>query len=171
MRKASNHKKLLRVITLCVVAALILTVAGTVIYGRITGNAMPMPLGFGIAVVMSGSMEPAISTGDLLIVTRQRDYTLGDIIVFQSGSSAVTHRIVAAQGDTFITQGDANNTQDPPITREQIKGAVAQVIPGAGNVINWIQSPAGTLMVLALAAWLLFGSLLPEKKRDDEVSQ
>ena len=171
MSKTTKNKPVLRIAVLCVVAALAVASVATAVYGRMAGNAMPMPFGVGAAVVLSGSMEPEISVGDLLIVARQGDYQVGDVIVFQSGRSAVTHRIVSAQGDTFITQGDANNTQDPPITGDQIKGAVVLVIPKVGNVFNWIRNPVGTLTVLALAAWLLFGSLLPEKKQNDEVKQ
>lgn len=171
MSKATDKKRALRIAALCVVVALTAAFVVTAVYGRVAGNAMPMPFGIGAAVVLSGSMEPELSVGDLLIVARRGDYQVGDVIVFQNGRSAVTHRIVSARGDTFITQGDANNTQDPPITGDQIKGAVVLAIPKVGNVFIWIKTPAGTLTVLALAAWLLFGSLLPEKKQDDEVSQ
>ena len=36
---------------------------------HLTGNAVPMPFGVGASVVLSGSMEPALSVGDLLIFT------------------------------------------------------------------------------------------------------
>ena len=53
---------------------------------RLTGNAVPMPFGFGMSVVLSGSMEPALSVGDLLIVREQEAYEIGDIVVYQNGN-------------------------------------------------------------------------------------
>ena len=34
----------------------------------LVGNQLPMPFGYGAAVVLSGSMEPEFSEGDLIIV-------------------------------------------------------------------------------------------------------
>ena len=40
--------------------------------GRVMGDPLPMPFGYGAAVVLSGSMEPTYSAGDLLIVKKDR---------------------------------------------------------------------------------------------------
>ena len=85
-------------------------------------NQLPMPFGFGLSVVQSGSMEPTFEVGDLIIVTQSDDYEVGDIVVFQDGRSLVVHRIVEIDGEQIITQGDANNTSDAPMTARDIKG-------------------------------------------------
>lgn len=135
---------------------------------RVAGNAVPMPFGIGATVVLSGSMEPELSTGDLLIIAERDSYDVDDVVVFQDGRMAVVHRIVSIDGDSVVTRGDANNVDDAPISREQIKGIVVLAIPYAGFVVNMIKTPIGTIVLLAAALWLLEGSFGREKKADDE---
>jgi signal peptidase len=134
---------------------------------RLTGNSVPMPFGVGVAVVLSGSMEPELSVGDLLIITEQESYSLDDIVVYQDAGMAITHRIVSVTEDEVITRGDANNTDDAPITREQIKGEVVFAIPFVGYLVNVIKTPLGTLCILVLAIFLLERSF-HAKKEDDK---
>ncbi len=150
--------------------ALLAAIVGINVYtwnaSRVAGNAVPMPFGVGAAVVLSGSMEPEISVGDLLIVAERKSYEVGDVVVYQDGRMAVTHRIVAITEDEVITKGDANNTEDAPITVEQIKGEVVLAIPHAGYAVNAIKTPLGTLCILALAIFLLERSFRAKKQRD-----
>ena len=132
---------------------------------NLAGNTVPMPFGVGAAVVVSGSMEPAVSVGDLILVAEREDYEIGDVIVYQDGSMAVTHRIVAVSEDTVTTKGDANNTADKPIPRGRIKGEVVCVIPLAGYLVNAVKTPLGTLALLALAVVLMERSFRAEKKQ------
>lgn len=136
---------------------------------RIGGNAVPMPFGVGAAVVLSGSMEPELSVGDLLIVLDSSSYEIGDVVVYQDGNIAVTHRIVRfSDEEEIVTQGDANNTEDDPISAEAIKGEVVAVIPFVGYVINAIKTPIVTICILALAVFLLERSFRAEKQTDNE---
>lgn len=133
---------------------------------NVGGDAVPMPFGVGMTVVLTGSMEPELSAGDLLFVTRAEDYAVEDVVVFQDGRSSVVHRIVRMEGDTVVTRGDANNTEDAPITRAQIKGRVALAIPFVGHVVNVIKTPIGTLAIVAAAIFLLERSFRREKAKD-----
>ena len=165
-KKKPILKSVLR-ITLLVLAALII---GVNLYAmnasRLAGNAVPMPFGVGSAVVLSGSMEPEISVGDLLIIAEQNSYEVGDVVVFQDGNIAVTHRIVFISEDEVITRGDANNTDDAPIAPEHIMGEVVCVIPLVGYLANMIKTPLGTLVIIALAVFLLERSFRAEKEKD-----
>ena len=166
--RKKHLKTLLRMIALVAVALLV----GINIYSlnasRLAGNAVPMPLGVGSAVVLSGSMEPEISVGDLVIISQQKSYKVGDIVVFQDGKMAVTHRIVSIAGNEVITQGDANNTEDKPITMEAIKGEVVLVLPYVGVVANAIKTPIGTICILALAIFMLERSFSAEKRQKEK---
>lgn len=165
-KNKSPAKTLLR-ITLLALAALVI---GLNVYGinasRLAGDSLPMPLGFGAAVVMSGSMEPELSVGDLLFVVRRESYGVRDVVVYQDGRTAVTHRIVSVSEDEVITRGDANNINDDPITPEQIKGEVVLALPLAGYAVNAVRSPIGTVCILALAVILLECSFRSEKQKD-----
>ena len=89
---------------------------------RVLKDPFPMPFGIGFANVVSGSMEPALKKGTLVLVRKKADAEIGDIVVYQSGESIIVHRIISAEGDQVITKGDANETEDIPIKRSQIKG-------------------------------------------------
>ncbi len=109
---------------------------------RVLKDPFPMPFGIGFANVVSGSMEPALKKGTLLLVRKKADAEIGDIVVYQSGESIIVHRIISAEGDQVITKGDANETEDIPIKRSQIKGVVMFKIPEIGKGIQWLQTLA-----------------------------
>ncbi len=134
-------------------------------------NQMPMPFGYGASVILSGSMEPELSVGDLIIVGESDSYLEGDVVVFQDKSSLVVHRIVKIEGDSIITQGDANNGRDEAITADAIKGKVLFHIDGAGNVVDFIRTPVGTLIIIALAIALVEIPRRREKQADDAEKQ
>ena len=135
---------------------------------RLVRNAMPMPFGVGFSVVLSGSMEPTLSVDDLVIVRAAEDYAVGDVVVYQSGHSLVIHRIVALEGDCVVTRGDANNMEDAPVARTDIKGRMVGVIPRAGLAVHFLQSPLGIILLLALAVFLLNRSWSKEKASDEK---
>lgn len=132
------------------------------------GNSLPMPFGYGAAVVLSGSMEPAIQIDDLIIVAAQPDYKENDIVVYQNGNMLVVHRIIELQPDTVITQGDANNAPDAPVRKEMIKGRVVGCIPGAGGITRLLKSPAATVILVGGALLLSELTLRREKKKDQD---
>lgn len=128
------------------------------------GDAMPMPFGLGLSVVLSGSMEPALSVGDLLLIREADSYEVGDIVVYQSGIVAVVHRLISLDGETAVTKGDANNAADEAIPVQDIKGKVSARIPGAGKIIRLLHTPTAKLAILAAAVLLL---LLSYRKEDE----
>lgn len=138
---------------------------------RLAGNAVPMPFGIGASVVLSGSMEPALSVGDLLIIKEQGNYETGDIVVYQSGNMPVVHRIVGISGETVTTRGDANNTNDAPFPLDAVKGEVTAAIPLVGYAVWALKTPAGILLTLTVAVLLVelsFRSGKAEKEEEKE---
>lgn len=129
----------------------------------IAGNQLPMPFGIGAATVLSGSMEPTLSRGDLILVRQTDQVRVGDIIVYQSGRSLVVHRVIDLDGDTVTTQGDANNAPDEPFDRSAVKGTVWVVLPHVGAALNLLKTPAGTILALALAFFLVERSFRREQ--------
>ena len=159
-------RTVIRIVLLVALSALIgLSIYSTNV-ARLNGDALPMPLGFGASVVLSGSMEPALSVGDMIVVIPQESYAEKDVVVFQTGRSAVVHRIISIDGDAIITQGDANNVPDDPISFSNIKGKVVAVVPYIGYAINLIKTPIGTIVLLGLAIWLLEQSFKNDKMKD-----
>ncbi len=134
----------------------------------VIGNKMPMPFHYGIAAVMSGSMEPELSVNDLVIIRETDEVQVGDIIVFQSGEILVIHRVIEIDEDTIITKGDANNMADSPITKTDIKGVLAWQIPYAGNIVRILKQPWMIVLMLVFAFLLVEGSFRKEKEKDKE---
>ena len=131
----------------------------------ITGNQLPMPFGLGLASVQSGSMEPVLYKGDLLLVKERQDYAEGDIVVYQSEGLLVVHRIIDIDGRAVTTQGDANNIPDESFDIDCIKGEVVLRMPAAGYVIDFLKTPAGVIVLILLAALFLEISSMRDKKR------
>ena len=132
------------------------------------GNQLPMPLGVGAAVVLSGSMEPTLKTNDLVVVTQRDDYNVGDIVVYETDNSLVIHRIVGIDGEYITAQGDANNVPDDPVMISQVKGAMLFRLPFVGNIFKFIKSIPGTVMIVAIALYLLYRSRLKEQEADQK---
>lgn len=134
----------------------------------LTGNVLPMPFGYGGAVVLSGSMEPTIMTDELIIVKAEDRYAKEDVVVYQSGKMLIVHRIVEIDGETVITRGDANNTDDAPIEMTQIKGKVIAHIPYVGALVRLLKTPVATILLLAAAVLTVELPFRKEKEKKDE---
>lgn len=170
MKKQSSKKlkTALRYVLLTMMALII----GVNLYScnanRLAGNPMPMPFGIGSAVVLSGSMEPTLSVGDFVIIKEAEEYAVGDVVVYQEGSGLVIHRIMETDGQTLITRGDANNVDDDPVPVIYVKGRMVCAIPYVGTLVRIIKSLPGTLVLLALAIWMMERSFRKEKSEKTE---
>lgn len=175
MEKEKNKKRIWKGIFRIVLLSICGMILGLNLYqlnaNRLVGNQLPMPFGYGAAVVLSGSMEPEFSKGDLIFVKETLEYAENDIVVFQDGNTLVVHRIIEIDEDTITTKGDANNAADEPITQEVIKGEVIGCIPFVGEIVNLIKTPLGTLAVAAAAIALVEIPRRREKQKDDDERQ
>ena len=168
MSKAKRALKALGRSVLLVVLSLVIGITAYSWNARVlTGNAMPMPFGWGLSVVLSGSMEPTLSVNDLVIVHEQDAYEPGDIVVYQNGSMLVLHRIISMADGEVITQGDANNTSDPPVTVSDIKGKAVAQAPGLGAAIHFFKTPVGTGLLIAAAIVLFELPYLQRRKQSE----
>lgn len=108
--------------------------------------------------VLSGSMEPAIHTGSVVVEKPESEYKVGDIVTFGKDDTRnvpTTHRIVAsrAQGGVlvFTTKGDANNAPDMnEVSFGDVHGKVLFSIPYFGYIIDFVRKPAGLFLVVIL---------------------
>lgn len=84
------------------------------------------PFGITILNVMSNSMKPTFEKGDKIVVKKQKDYEVGDIITYiDNDKNLITHRIIEKYEDGFITKGDNNNTEDKEkVRKNQVLGKI-----------------------------------------------
>ncbi len=166
-KKKHKYSALIRRIVLAILGILL----GVNVYlanaRSLAGNKLPMPFGFGVAVVLSGSMEPALSVNDVILVRESENYNINDIVVYDSGREMIVHRIKEQNGDTFTTKGDANNVSDEPISAEAVKGRVVFSIPYAGVAVKAMRSPVGIIIIILIAILLTEGSFRRKKESDE----
>lgn len=162
-------------ITLTVLLGLIILFnLSTTIKRRITGNPCETVLGFGTAVVISGSMEPEISIDDMVVIFKTGNYEKGDVVTYLGNTRAVTHRIIDTRTDEngmtyYTTKGDYNNTDDGEITADKIVGEVLFIIPKFGRVQSFISQPIGFLTITLIAgAVILVPELLTKKDKEEK---
>ena len=121
-------------------------------------SVLPITGNYKFYIVQSGSMEPAISTGGLIVVKPVDEYKIGDVISFGKNSKIkdpTTHRIhdIKIVGDniSYITKGDANNASDQTeVKKENIIGKVLFDISYFGYVVSFVKRPIGFLLVVML---------------------
>lgn len=117
---------------------------------------IPGVFGYKPMIVMSGSMETSIYTGDLIFtkVVEPETLKVGDIIAFREEDNYVTtHRIIKIRevnGETYFeTKGDNNNTADQNLVSfDAVEGIYVSRIAGLGNVLMFLQQPLGLAVVL-----------------------
>ncbi|MBP9718886.1 MAG: signal peptidase I [Candidatus Levybacteria bacterium] len=120
--------------------------------------------GYKSLLVQSGSMEPAIMTGDIIVIQKQPGYLKNDVITFTSQDNRiVTHRIIGQQNEQrFLTKGDANRSSDSDvISQNDVIGKVVFIIPKLGYFVGFSKSPIGfSLLIIFPAAALIIDQLL-----------
>ena len=161
-------KAVLKIISAVITLALALLLAGNiyVIAARaLTGEQMPELFGFSSAVVVTGSMSPAIEAGDFIVCRESAGYRPGDIITFRSIDPAnygevVTHKVqelTSYEGkDAYVTYGTANESADSyPALKEKVIGQYRFRLPKVGALFDYLKSPAGYFVLLFLPFFLL----------------
>ncbi|WP_052436659.1 signal peptidase I [Georgenia sp. SUBG003] len=130
---------------------------------------VPRLLGGGALTVLTGSMEPTLSPGDMVVVrpVEVGDVGIGDVVTFQPVSddpTLITHRVVAKQvgssGTTFVTRGDANGADDAPIVADQIMGEVVYHVPYVGHLAVWAGGSRQGIVVATGAALLTYAAFM-----------
>ena len=96
---------------------------------KILKNSYSSFFGYTVFGVQTGSMADEINAGDWIIVKKQKDFEVEDIVTYMQDGEFITHRIIQSYNNTFITKGDANNTKDAPINKDQIVGKVIKILP------------------------------------------
>lgn len=116
-----------------------------------------------ILIVQSGSMEPTIKTGSIVLVKPIEKYRVGDIITFGANTRATiptTHRLHAERvvsGELlYTTKGDVNEDPDPQEIRKQdIIGKVLFSLPYIGYLLDFARKPWGFALLIGLPAGIV----------------
>ena len=143
----------------------------TFLLNRISG-VTPAIMGYTIQRVTSGSMEPELAVGDVIISKQVDDVSVlvvDDIITFDGGSQYehrnVTHRVVTApyedNGRIYLqTKGDANEIPDNPIYASQVQSKMIRKAPFLTVLYNFFLSPWGLIVFILLLLLIFFDELI-----------
>lgn len=165
MKKKKNKKSPVSV--LCSALGTVLLVLLIVMCIPLT---LPKLLGYQIYTVVSGSMEPEIPIGSLVLIGEAEPDKIetDEVIAFYGGkdtNAVITHRVVdnrVVMGE-FITKGDANQTEDMnPVAYDALIGRVEWSIPVLGGVAQTFTSlygkvAAASLILLAVILHVVAG--------------
>lgn len=132
--------------------------------GLLIAVAAPLALGHRPLTVLSGSMEPAIATGDVIVVKpiRPAEARVGNVVTYRDAQGkSITHRVrrVRAARDgkfEFITKGDASNaTERWAMAADGELGRTVYRIPLMGHALSHTRSRPGRLLLVVLPLALL----------------
>ena len=136
-------------------------------------------MGYQCFTVISGSMEPKYSVGDLIYVKKVDANTIkvGDDVTFILNEDLVvaTHRVVRidAENQRLYTKGLANEIEDSdPVHFNNVIGVPKFAIPKLGYVSDFVQNPPGMYITIGVGIILILAVFLPDmigkKKNEDE---
>lgn len=98
-------------------------------------------------VVATGSMEPIMYAGDMVLVKRVnvKDLKVGDIVQYKKDNVFIFHRIIEIieeiEGTFYRTKGDNNSVPDSELVKpESVRGIVFYTVPKIGWPTLWLKS-------------------------------
>jgi signal peptidase len=122
--------------------------------------------GWDSEIVLSGSMEPALKTGGV-IVTRPvelDDIGIGDIILFERGEELIAHRVIDVWREDdgfghpwFETKGDANEDPDPGLVSSdgETMNSVVFHVPYMGYFASFLKNRLAFLVLFGVPGLIL----------------
>lgn len=165
-------KKIISIIVLILLLPVLIVNSVILINSYTKPDEIPSFMGWKPFIVLSGSMETEIKTGDIVVVKEVpiEDIKLNDIIAFKEDGIVITHRIVEIKDESglrkYITKGDNNNVQDSGfVLNEQIEGVYQFRIEGLGNLAMFIQTPIGMLVCLSIPLGILLLIQMSDNKK------
>ena len=120
---------------------------------------------YDLYIVRSGSMEPAINVGDMVLAgpVGTGGIKPGVIISYEAGKNLITHRVLSIDGNTLITKGDANKEPDPnPVRLSQVQSRYIFRIPYVGYVAGFLRTRPGWLLSIVLPSIVLVGFIVKD---------
>lgn len=184
-KNGDNKQKLLTIIgtILCIILLPILIINVTLIAkSYINTEEVPSLGGVFPMIVLTDSMYPEISAGDLIIcnTAEPEEIQVNDVISFfdpmGSGTSVVTHRvleIVQEDGQlSYRTKGDNNNAEDQVLVpQDNLVGIYRSRIPGLGNVAMFMQTTPGLILCVVCPVLLMVGFDMLRRKKYEKAKQ
>ena len=122
-----------------------------------------------ILVVLTGSMEPTIKSGEMIIIKEQTDYNVDDIVTYKEDRNFfVTHRIINKYENKYETKGDNNNLIDETIDKDQIEGKVIYHSKVCGFFILYLLKPITLIVIIIFFVKEFFGHIYVKGENNEK---
>ena len=109
---------------------------------------------------------------DVIITKNYKSYEeiqMYDVLTYTTGSTLICHRVVdlyESNGEQYIvTRGDSNNMDDEPINFSVVRGKVVKVLPFAGRVVLFFQSPYFTIAFCSSLFFIFLGTFIYDAEK------
>ena len=122
--------------------------------------------GYTVFEVSTGSMAKTLNIYDVILVKITKEVEQGDIITYKYDDELITHRIMKIDGDKLITKGDANNTEDKAITKDDIIGKVISVYPKVGIWVKVFTEP--NVLISVFVTLVLIGLAITQEDKEEQ---
>ena len=149
-----------------------------IIFQKLTHpNQVVKIFGYRTYIVSSGSMEPYLKVGDIILVDKvdsAQEIKVDDIITFTQGDGKdITHRVIEIKdvndNRSFVTKGDNNNDNDPnEVKFENIRGKYSSKISGIGKFILSVKTSFGAIIFVIIIFIIYFWM---GKREDREIER
>jgi signal peptidase len=168
--QAGGLRRVLKILGMMLLGLLLLLIVILVIFIVQTGitGRVPTIFGYQISVCLSSSMSPTFEHGSLILTRYINPVEVqeGDIIIFWDNSDVTSHtihrvaKVNQAKGLSFITKGDANETDDPVhVPVEMVIGKFYAALSHAGYLFSFAKSMLGMVLIYTAAVLLTLTSL------------
>lgn len=157
-------KKIITIILMVILCSILFISGVILINSYIKPDEIPSFFGWKPFIVLSGSMETQIMTGDVVVVKEidAKELKENDIVAFKDTDNIViTHRIIEIIKDEnenteYKTKGDNNNDEDNGYVKpEQIEGIYKFRIGKLGNLALFVQTPVGMIICISIPLLML----------------
>jgi signal peptidase len=174
--------------TIRVLLSAVVMAAATTLFSLFVWTVLPFAVGWSPSVIVTGSMEPSIAPGDIVVTApiKPEQLKLGYVIRFRDPSNAhpyLMHRIIEIKDDgNLVTKGDANQSADStPVPPSHVTGVARLRVPVIGLPAVWMRNGqflqlGAVLVAVAFAARMLTGlralvASAPGAADDDDADQ
>lgn len=171
IKRKNTRNKIIRTIIYCIIIPIIIYNILLIIQSFIKKDETPSFLGYKSFVIISGSMEPNLNIGDIIIIKKdeQKEIEKGKIISFRQGQSIITHRVeevVEENGEVlYRTKGDNNNVADKNLIEYgQIEGIYVTHISKLGNVILALKNKIVIFSIL-ITLYIIYSHNLSKERK------
>lgn len=157
LNRKKTRRKIIKVIIYPIIILLLICNIILLVQRIISPDKIASLFGYKAFVISSGSMEPTLKIGDLVIIkeTKQEEIQKEDIITFMEDGYSITHRVVdiiEKDGNIYYqTKGDNNTTNDQDlITYEYVEGVYQFKIDKIGGAFIYAQNTTIIIIIVCI---------------------